>query len=80
MDEKSVLLQPARQFIGDLLLRTDTQKLEPLSYKNLAGFCRTLRQKGGGWSAGLVSFLGDADRAVPVGQERSDSEDSYDKM
>lgn len=53
--------QLARQFIDEVLHRTDVQKLEPRSYIKVEEFCRTMREQHHVSSAGLDSFLRDSD-------------------
>jgi hypothetical protein len=66
--------QLARRFIDELLRRTDARKLEKKSYREVAGFCRILRQREVS-SAGLASFLRAVECAEAALTERKDEEE-----
>lgn len=53
--------QLARQFIDEVLRRTETSKLKPRSYIKVEGFCSTMRDQYHVSSAGIDSFLRNAD-------------------
>jgi hypothetical protein len=71
--------QLARQFIDDMLRRTDMQKLKPSSYQRLVRFCRKLQKEREVSSAGLVSFLGDVDRSEPEPEAKEKSKYQRDR-